>query len=164
MGMVESWAQGIVAFATFLIALPIVVRFFDTDRRLMELIVGTGSAIFIVWVVVLGAAFDERTFWGFLAIYGFLFISFLQAFAIIYKSISLRMLVEIANVHGAALPFDAAHHALVVNGAYARRLANLEAGGFLTRTGPSIQLTGKGKKAVHQLTSAQRLFRVANSG
>lgn len=161
-GIVLGWAVAAAAFAAFLVILPLAIRAFGGERRLVEVVVGTALAVFAVslWLASPG----REVFWSLTALYGFLFVAFLQAFAIIYKSISLRMLVEVAGRPEKGLAADEAHRTLVIEGAYARRLAGLEKGGLVRRDGDKIRMTGKGQVTARRIAALQRFFGIESSG
>lgn len=161
-GSIQGWVAAVAAFAAFLVILPLTIRACGGERRLVEVVVGTALAAFAIGLWLFGP--DRDAFWSFTALYGFLFMAFLQAFAVIYKSISLRMLVEIAGLPQRSLAVDEAHRTLVVDGAYARRLAGLEKGGLLRRDGDKIHMTEKGRSTARRIAALQRFFGIERSG
>jgi hypothetical protein len=160
--IVGGWCSAAVAFAAFLLIVPVTIRAFGGERRLVEVCVGTAFAVFALWLWARPPS--AAAFWSFAALYGFLFVAFLQAFAVIFKSISLRMLVEIDRLPGKTLSVDRAHEALIRQGAYARRLVGLEKGGLISQEGPTIRLTEKGRRTAEWLLAFQRLFGIRQSG
>jgi hypothetical protein len=124
----------------------------------------TALAIFALWSLILAPKLDRDSFWSFVALYGFLFISFLQWFAVIYKSISIRVLIELSTRPDTAMSLDTIYESTILAGAYSRRLANLEAGGFIVSDAGAVRLTRKGQKVVRWIEIFQRLFAVTASG
>ncbi len=163
-GAFHGWGLAIATHCVFLAALPFSIRLFGGERRHVETVIGTALAVLASTLALFSHGLDNITFWSFVTLYGFLFIVFLQAFAILYKSISLRVLVEIARLPTQSLPIDEVYTALVADGAFARRLSGLEKGGHLYREGNDILLTEKGRVVADRISAAQRLFGIDASG
>lgn len=160
----QGWFAAVAGFGCFLLILPIAIRIAGGERRLVEVVVGVASVVFVVGLAWAWRQGHRDTLWSFIALYGFLFLSFMQAFAIILKSISLRILVEIDALPSRSLAPADVHRLLVVDGAYSRRLDGLEKSGLLMRREDTIRLTEAGRRVAERLLAIQGWFGIRQSG
>lgn len=160
----QGWTWAIMAFVVFLMSLPVALRAAGKQRHVVEIVVGVAACPFGVCLTLLAKMSGSDSLWSFTALYAFLFAVFLQAFGVVYKSISLRMLSELVNLPGRCLAIEESHCKLVAEDAYLRRVANLREGGLVTQDGQDVQLTAKGRQVVGWISTLQRLFGIASSG
>lgn len=158
-----SFGLSLAAFGSFLFISLAVFRVVNVRKTLHVL-----AAVFVV-VLVASIAFAAAFMpgidpWAFFAVYLCLFLIFVQVFAIFYKSISLRLILDVATRQGGHAPLDWVYAESIMAGSYHRRLAVLAEGGLIARQGYTIALTPKGAATARQLMVVQNVLGIENSG
>lgn len=135
-------------------------------NRMAPAFVVTASSLVVYVTMVLVAAglgWPVR-FWPVSATYWFLALCFLTAFGAIYKSISLRILLDLLNRPNRSERFEAILDRYVQRESYQARLSILVADGLATQETAGFQLTPKGRRIAALVRALQTLFRIERSG
>jgi hypothetical protein len=116
-------------------------------------------------MVGVAAGLGQRVlFWPLSASYWFLTLCFLMAFGAIYKSISLRILLDLLDRPNRSESGEAILKRYVQHESYRDRLRILVTDGLATREHAGFQLTRKGRRIAATARAVQRLFRIERSG
>ena len=159
----QAFALSLAAFASFLLMTIFVFRVVDV-KRTMHVLVGAFATVLIV-TVSLGALFLHGIdFMAFFSVYACLCLIFVQVFSVFYKSISLRLILDIRSRHGDRAPMEWVYTDSIVAGSFLRRLEILETGGLVSRQSGNITLTEAGHRVARRLIAMQKLFGIENSG
>lgn len=150
-------------FLAYLAAILVLLRLVD---RMSPALVVTGTALVVYLGMLAVAAGLERPvlFWRMSAAYWFLTGSFLMMFGAIYKSISLRILLDLLDQPSWSDRHQAILDRYVERESYEERLRILAKDGLATRSPAGFQLTPKGRRLAAAVKRCQDLFRIAQSG
>jgi hypothetical protein len=154
---------GVITFLGYFIAVAIALR---TITRPAPSLLVLGFAVF-GYFIALGIALlvpVQLSFWTITGIYSFLTLSFLMAFGAIYKSISLRILLDLLRSQGRASTYDAIMSHYVRNESYNTRLEILGTAGFATNIDGKFVLTSKGRMLGIIACAIQKFFNMRTSG
>jgi hypothetical protein len=114
--------------------------------------------------VALGAAnVVQFQYWNAASIFGFGVMSYVFAFGAVYKSVSLEILLDVAQRPGHAAPLADIVDRLAPD-IFRRRAEILVDGGQVERTGSSFIVTVAGRALAGRLASIRRVFAVGDSG
>jgi hypothetical protein len=157
-----SFAYGVGSFAVYAVVALIILRLPGNVPPVARL---SGLALLIHAVATAAGvfAFEALPYWYGASLYGFCFIFYLFGFSAVYKSVSLRILTELARQPdwGISLREVADAH---VRPSFAGRAALLVAAGYAEEVGGRFRLTEYGRKMAGRLAVVQRVFGVARSG
>jgi len=129
------------------------------------LAVMTGSVVVYVTMLLDAAGLGRAVrFWPVSATYWFLALCFLTAFGAIYKSISLRILLDLLNRPDRSERLEAILDRYVRRESYQARLSILVADGLATQETAGFRLTPKGRRIAALVRALQRFFRIERSG
>src|SRR5205823_13309236 len=103
-------------------------------------------------------------FWALSAAYWFLVLSFLMVFGAIYKSISLRILLDLLERPQHRDSYEAILDRYVVHESYRDRTRILIAHGLATFGDPGLHLTRRGQRIAVGVSQLQRFFKIKESG
>ena len=159
----QAFGLSLLAFVGFLILTIAVFRIVDIKR--------TMHALVATFVVVLAASIAYATaflrgvdFLAFFSVYVCLFLIFVQVFSIFYKSISLRLVLDIRSRQGDRASLEWVYGECILAGSYRRRLEILEASGLISRHAETIALTPAGHRTAERLIAAQKFLGIEKSG
>lgn len=158
-----SFVLSIAAFAVFLVVTVVIYRAVQV-RKTMHALAAVFVAVFVAAVAFAAAFLRDIDFWAFASGYLCLFLIFVQVFSIFYKSISLRLVLDLEARDGGRAPLDQVYDDSIIAGSYHRRLAVLEEGGLIARRGDTIELTPKGAVMARRLVLVQGMLGIDNSG
>lgn len=158
-----SFGLSLAAFALFLFVSLAVFRVVDV-RKTLQVLAAVFVAVLVASIAFAVAFLRDIDPWAFFSLYLCLFLIFVQIFAIFYKSISLRLILDIDTRQGGRAPLDWLHAESIIAGSYRRRLAVLEESGLISRKGDTIELTPRGVATARQLSLVQSVLGIENSG
>jgi hypothetical protein len=159
----QAFALSLIAFAGFLLLTVAVFRIVDVTRTMHALV----TTFVIVLTASVGFAcvfFRGVDFLAFFSVYVCLFLIFVQIFSVFYKSISLRLVLDIRNRQGDRAPLEWVYAECIVAGSFRRRLDILEASGLISRELNVITLTPAGRRTADRLLTAQKILGIEKSG
>jgi hypothetical protein len=156
-------AFGIGGFAVYLAAVAIVLRLpwaFWPARAAI------GIALLAYATVVAAAALFGRNanFWTVSIVFWFATLLFLMAFGALYKSVSLRILLDLRDRPGHAGLYSAILGRYVAAESFESRLAVMQENGFAVLTPAGYVLTDKGHRLARLVGALHRLFAIERSG
>ena len=102
-------------------------------------------------------------YWPVAAVSGFAAVVWLFAFSAVYKSVSLRILAQLAREPGGALPLDTVTADYVLP-EFEARVSVLVAMGCAVASGTGYALTAKGAATARRVRAVQRLYGIDRSG
>lgn len=159
----QAFALSLAAFTGFLLVTIFIFRVVDV-KRTMHALVGAFAAVLVASVCFAALFLHGIDFLAFFSVYACLFLIFVQVFSVFYKSISLRLILDIRARHGDRAAMEWVYADSIVAGSFQRRLEILEAGGMISRQSGNITLTEAGRRVAHRLIVAQKIFGIENSG
>ena len=124
---------------------------------------GSAAATHIAGVVVGGCVVAAFPYWPLAAVTGFGAVVWLFAFSAVYKSVSLRILSQLARTPGNAIPFPVVTASYVVP-EFEARVIVLEQMGCAAVVGTEHRLTLKGAAMARRIKVVQRLCGIERSG
>ena len=127
-------------------------------------VTATSVGIYLAMVGTVAGLGRRVLFWPLSASYWFLAFCFLMAFGAIYKSISLRILLDLLDRPNRSESYEAILERYVQHESYQDRLGILVADGLATREHAAFQLTRKGRRIAATAHAVQRLFKIERSG
>jgi len=159
----QAFGLSLVAFAGFLFLTIAVFRAVDV-KRTMHALVTTFLVVLVASIGFASAFLHDVDFLAFFSVYVCLFLIFVQVFSVFYKSISLRLLLDIRSRQGDRASLEWVYDECILAGSYQRRLEILEASGLISRQSGVIALTLAGRRTADRLLAAQRFFGIEGSG
>ena len=118
-------------------------------------------------LAVLGATITAGIpvqFWHFAAGFAFPTVCFLMVFGATYKSLSLRILLDLSNREGGRDAYGAILDRYIAKESYANRLQVMETSGFTTCLDGRYALTPRGAWLAARVRAVQRFFAIGASG
>jgi hypothetical protein len=154
---------GIGGFVVYLAAVAIVLRLpwaFSPARAVI------GVALLAYAAVLAAAAVFGRNanFWTVSIVFWFATLLFLMAFGALYKSVSLRILLDLLDRPGHTGLYSAILGRYVAAESFESRLAVMQENGFAVRTPAGYALTDKGRRLAGLVGALHRLFAIKRSG
>ncbi len=159
----QALVAGALGFGAYVAAVVILLRALS---RWTPVLIVTAASIGM-YLAMLGAAAGlarRVLFWPLSASYWFLALCFLMAFGAIYKSISLRILLDLLDRPNRSDSYKAVLERYVEQESYHDRLAILLAHGLATREPGGFRLTRKGRRTAAAIHAVQRFFKIERSG
>jgi hypothetical protein len=117
----------------------------------------------VVGVAVAAGAVGPFAYWPAAAVSGFGAVCWLFAFSAVYKSVSLRVLTELARTPGGALPLDEITEEYV-RSEFAARVAVLVKMGCAEETEDGYAATAKGNSTARRIEAVRRACGVSGGG
>lgn len=161
--MAEALIGGACGFLVYFAAVATLLRVVHGIAPALTVITASILIYGGMLAVVMGSGWTVL-FWPLSATYWFLALSFLMAFGAIYKSISLRILLDLLNRSGRSASYEAILARYVEDESYATRLKALASSGWAIRTPIGIQLTDTGRRIAATMHAVQNLFKIERSG
>jgi hypothetical protein len=154
---------GIGGFVFYLAAVAIILRLpgaVSPARAVM------GMALLAYAAAVVAAAVFGRNvnFWTMSIVFWFATLLFLMVFGALYKSVSLRILLDLLDRPGRAGLYSAILARYVAAESFESRLAVMQENGFAVPTPAGYALTDKGHRLARLVGALQRLFAIERSG
>jgi len=156
-------AQGVLGFVLYLGTVSVLLR---CNRRTGPALLVV-AATFVICILTLAALVFvgwEVNFWVFAASYWFFVLCFLMAFGALYKSISLRILLNLSRMPDRADSYANLLQCYIAEESYQSRLTVIQDKHFAVRTGDCFMLTERGRRFARTVRSIQKAFRIENSG
>jgi hypothetical protein len=158
-----SLLQGLAGFAIYFCIATSLLRTCGAGEPASVVILGA-PICWLIALVVLLAAGQTVNFWLFSASYGFLVLAFLMAFGALYKSISLRILRDLARKPDHADLYEHVLARYIVAESFDNRLTVIQNKQFAVREGERYTLTPRGRRIAKLLRTVQRAFGILQSG
>jgi len=154
---------GLAGFALYLATTAVLLRqsWAHSPARIV-----TGAAL-LVYVAVVGSTvlFDRGgNFWMLSTFYWFPAVVFLSVFGAVYKSISLRILMNLLARPEHAELYSAVLARYVETESFEKRLDAMLDNSFAVLVPEGYQLTNEGRRLMRGLSTLQRIFSIAKSG
>lgn len=162
MTLVEFGA-GLLWFILYALAVFIQVRLW---HRRSPAVIAVSTAL-LAAVLSLPIAFLLRidaNYWRSFFVFSFFSIAYLMAFGATYKSISLRMLLDLSMAPARRIRADALFKHYIGQESFQARIEVMINQGYAKRTSGGIQLTQKGYQLAGAIESIQGLFDIESSG
>jgi len=158
-----GFVEGLVGFGCYLSVALIALRVFSRKPRsgVVVLTALLAYAGLVGWAAVQHVSIS---FWSVSAMYWCPTLGFLMVFGAVYKSISLRILLDLASRPDRAESYQAILKRYVQQESYLARLAILSAAGLADRLPEGLQLTPKGLRIAAICRTLQSAFRIEQSG
>jgi hypothetical protein len=158
----DSFIAGLAGFMTYLLCACWLLRIWPGKpaQVVINLAVAAYPAVLLVAILLGG----RISFWIYSAIYSSLTLIFLMAFGAIYKSISLRILLDLYNSPNRAERYDAILNRLVQEESFGARLDVMQSSGFVRRVGDRYVLQDKGDRLARRVRALQDVFGIERSG
>ncbi len=102
--------------------------------------------------------------WTYTITYSCLMLIFLMGFGAIYKSLSLRILLDLSKQPDMTDSYARIYNAYLINDSFLNRLEVIKAQKFATENDHHFLLTARGRAISYRLRSIQQLFGIKNSG
>jgi len=150
------------SFLAFLSALCL-AQAIRPAQDIMKRIAVTSILVLCLSVLAFELVAAKIDFWSYLILYALLIAGFVQAFAILYKSVSLRVLhdIDIEGANGKTL--DRLYSDNILR-SFDRRLHVLQDQGLISVQDNSVSLTSKGLNTAETIKRVQRLLGISTSG
>jgi hypothetical protein len=161
--MSASTALGTAGFVFYVAALAMALR-----RRGMAApaLVAIGVALFAYVAMIVVAVGVNRavSFWAISAIFWFPTMVFLMAFGALYKSVSLRILVDLLDAPGNAELCSTILQRYIAAESFQARLALMLENKWTIRSSAGYALTKTGRRLARLVAVLQRMFAIQRSG
>ncbi|MCW4116987.1 hypothetical protein NPA31_018670 [Aurantimonas sp. MSK8Z-1] len=155
--------EGFLAFLLYLATIMLRLRLSKAARPSATVV--TSAALVCLVALALCLLFgDAVPFWSFAATYGFLTLCFLMVFGAVYKSISLRILLDLSRRPGHRDGYDAVMARYIVEESYQSRLSVILENGYATVNSGHYALTERGRRLATAVRGVQRVFNIETSG
>ena len=151
------------AFGTYVLVVMAGLR---VARRIEPalLVVASAIAVWLFSLAVLAIAGSEFNFWVFMAGYWFLATSMLMAFGAIYKSLSLRILMDLHAQPDRVDDYNRIFSRYLVQDSYENRLGVIRDKGFVELRAGRYELTSRGRRLANSVRTVQLWFGISGSG
>ena len=159
----SGFELGIIAFLTYFATVLVLLRVNHRRDPAWLVIVAlpgpfaAGLALF----VVLDRHFN---FWTYSASYSFFSLCFLMAFGAVYKSLSLRILLDLMDKPDRCDSYDNIYKRYLVEDSFQNRLTLIRDKDLVRMSGERYVLTERGKALSSRVHALQRLFGISRSG
>ncbi len=158
----DSFFAAITGFLVYLFAVAIFLRLWPKNPPFITI----GTTVPVFAIVVCGALLlgGKISFWSFSAIYGALVLSFLMVFGAVYKSISLRLLLDLYECPQRSSSYQEVLERLVRQDSYDARIDVMQEAGFARLSDGHLILEEKGLRLARTVQAIQTLFGIEKSG
>jgi hypothetical protein len=155
--------QGVIAFALYVAGVLVTLRVARRTEPALTVVVMAPIACLggFMLNLLFGRAFN---FWGFAVFYWFLVMGFVLAFGAIYKSLSLRILLDLLGRPGHSDNGAALHDRYLIADSFQNRLAVILSKGLVSVNNDQYSLTQQGRSLALRVQSVQRVFGISRSG
>ncbi|MDP2620065.1 MAG: hypothetical protein Q8P46_07795 [Hyphomicrobiales bacterium] len=143
-------------------SVALVVRRAEASPAALAIILAVdGHLVLLAVVLVLGV---PASFWALSISYWFVAVSFLMLFGAVYKSISLRMILNLYERPARSAPEDAVKSGYVEADSFESRLAVMVRSGFVEEVAGGYLLLPKGRRVAGVAAALQKAFAIERSG
>jgi len=161
--MTAAILQGLLSFAAFVVAFLVVMRISSRPQPATTAI-GLAIAMHPVALALLLAAGRTVNFVVFSISYCFFTLCFLMVLGAVYKSISLRILLDLAGSPQRSAGYDDVLQRYIVAESYLDRLELIRAKRLVSVDGNRLSLGYLGLRIARTVQAIQNLFRIEHSG
>jgi hypothetical protein len=156
-------ATGLAGFAAYLLLVIVLLR---TLRGMApSLVVTIASIVAYVGTVATALASDSTVlFWPLSASYWFFALCFLMVFGAIYKSISLRILLDLSKRPHRTDRYESVLSRYVEGESYQDRLTVMLTAGLVVGGAQALRLTTKGRRLAGTVDRIQTMYKIERSG
>jgi hypothetical protein len=152
---------GAVGFLFYLAASSIILR----QGTVSPAVAAVGTAVLVYAGAVVGASFSRNAnFWIVSVAFWFPSLVFLMCFGAVYKSVSLRILLDLRARPGEMDRYSAVLARYVMTESFESRLHVMDENGLAIQTSSGYALTDKGRRLAKLASALQRLFAIERSG
>ena len=161
--MKQALGLGLAGFAAYVATALVLLRLSNRTSP-ARLVTAAGLAVYAAVVAVAAMSGRGVLFWPMSAAYWFFTLIFLMGFGAIYKSISLRILLDLLERPGHADRYDAILNRYVQHESYHHRLSLLTEGGLARRGPAGCEVTPRGRRLAAIVQVLQGFFKIEYSG
>jgi hypothetical protein len=162
--MIEAGiTQGLLGFVLYLGAVAVLLRVARRTEPALLVVAAALVCCFLTLAVLLGIGLRVN-FWEYATSYWFFALCFLMAFGAIYKSISLRILLDLSMKPGRADDYDSMLARYIAEESYQNRLRVIQDKRLAARVGDRFVLTDRGRLVARSVRAIQEVFRITRSG
>lgn len=156
-----SFIVSTVSFVIFIFSTFILVKLLKARSLIL-----INSLLCLACYILLPLVFKQSiNFFYYTSLYLFFSMSYFFFFGGVYKSISVRILIELLNAHGNSLNKNIIYKDFVIQDSYKSRLNNLEKNKFITSNKKGdLTLTAKGMILVKLLNFVQKIYKIKFKG
>lgn len=159
----EGLLHGALAFAAYVVAVLVLLRLARrTEPALVTVAAAFGICLLALPVFVLAG--QRLNLWVYLVSYWFLATSFLMAFGAVYKSLSLRILMDLLDKPGRSDDYQDIFSRYLVQDSYQNRLGVIVDKGLVTLHGGRYELSERGHRLARNVRAVQLWFGITRSG
>ena len=154
---------GFLAFLAYF-ALVLVLLRVNHRRDPAWLVMVALPAAFVAGLVLFVVLERRFNFWSYATGYSFFSLCFLMAFGAVYKSLSLRILLDLLDKPGRSDSYDNIYKRYLVEDSFQNRLTVIKDKGLVSVSGERYILTARGEALSRRVFALQRLFGISRSG
>jgi hypothetical protein len=126
--------------------------------------IASSIAIYLVLLALIFVLRVPAAFWGLSISYWFVAVSFLMVFGAVYKSVSLRMVLDLYERPGRSAPEAAIKAGYVEADSFESRLGVIVESGFAEEAEDGYVLLAKGRRVARLAAALQKAFAIERSG
>lgn len=161
--MNTGFELGFLAFLAYLALVLVLLRV--NHRRDPAWLVLIALPVAFAAAMSLFVALDCRfNFWSFATGYSFFSLCFLMAFGAVYKSLSLRILLDLLDKPDRSDSYDNIYKRYLVEDSFHNRLTVIRDKGLVTTSGDRYLLSARGEALSSRVLALQRLLGISRSG
>lgn len=161
--IVQGMMQGATAFAAYVIVVLLLLRAVRKNEPTF-IVLFSALLVFPLSITVWFLLQMQINFWVFSTAYWFLVLCFLMGFGAVYKSLSLRMLLELLEKPDHTHSAEEFRQEYIFGDSFHHRLQLIVDQGLAERHDGSLSLTVRGKKWAEAIIGVQRAFGITRSG
>jgi hypothetical protein len=161
--MASGIAQGILGFLCYVGSVALVLRLVPRVDPVFTVLVAS-IAIYGATMSALVVAGESLGFWSYSVTYWFFGACFIVFFGAVFKSISLRILLDLLNRPDRRDSYQRVLETYVIQESYQNRLAVVQAKLLASRVDNCFVLTERGRRLASLIVRLQRAFAIERSG
>jgi hypothetical protein len=161
--MSPSAVLGAGGFIIYIALVPLILRILRRSSPAVSVL----ACAITIYVALIALAIVQAWllyFWAFSATYWFLALCFVMVFGAVYKSISLRILLDLLNREGHADSYEGVLQRYILHESFRDRLQLMVKQRFAVRGSLGISLAPKGRCIAVLVAALQRIFQIERSG
>jgi hypothetical protein len=155
--------SGLVGALLYLVAVVLWLRVRPATSPTVTVVLAV-LPVYLCVLVGAGMVLQPVRFWPMTAAYALGALVFLLFFGALYKSVSLRIMMDLLKQPGAAAPYASIEERYMQTESFEARVTLLRAEGFMTGRDTALQLTEKGARLGWFVDRLQRMFAIETSG
>lgn len=158
----DSFLAAIAGFTIYVLAVAVALRLWHENPPFVS--IGMTVPTYAVTLLLAIGLGGKISFWHFSALYSAFVLSFLMAFGAVYKSISLRLLLDLYDAPQHTNAYDDVLDRLVRQDSFEARIEVMKRSGFVRLDNDLLVLEDKGLRMARAIHSIQTLFGIEKSG